>query len=41
MVVRGWVRGSEEFMFTEYRISGGTDEKVREMDGGDDCRNCI
>lgn len=30
--------GSEELLFDEYKMSVFEDERVLEMDGGDDCR---
>ena len=37
MVVRGWGRGSGELLFKGYRVSVWGEEKVLEIDGGDDC----
>ena len=34
---RDWRGARGELVFNGYRVSGGEDEKVLEMDGGDGC----
>lgn len=37
MVARNWRGGQKGSVFSEYEVLGLEDEKVLEIDGGDDC----